>query len=106
MPQTEPCSWTERPALSWFTITPTMAPDRWVGAVPTQQSCLLAALGVWWAAMKALTCGESALARVSDCRIGLNIGLELLRARSSVGQSNGFLIRGSRVRITPGAPQL
>ena len=28
------------------------------GAVPTQQSCLLAALGVCYAAMKALTCGE------------------------------------------------
>ena len=26
------------------------------------------------------------------------------RACSSVGQSSGFLIRGSRVRITPGAP--
>ena len=32
MPQTEPCSWTERHALSWLTITPTMAPDRWVGS--------------------------------------------------------------------------
>ena len=28
------------------------------------------------------------------------------RACSSVGQSSGFLIRGSRVRITPGAPVL
>ena len=39
----------------------------------------------------------------SGCRFGNRI-CNCLRACSSVGQSSGFLIRGSRVRITPGAP--
>ena len=41
----------------------------------------------------------------SGCRFGNRI-CNCLRACSSVGQSSGFLIRGSRVRITPGAPVL